>query len=168
MKRGWKRIALVLTVIAANIILDQVTKEIARQQLQGEPVRSYLNDTLRILYVENTGAFLSLGAGLAEGPRYWILTILPVIVLLVLLVYTLRSTTLNTWQIIAYSFILGGGISNIYDRILYGGVVDFMNMGLGTLRTGIFNFADVSIMTGLFMILPYLFANPRKEQSPKG
>ena len=163
MKTGWKRTLLVLAIIAANIALDQGTKELARRHLAGEPMQSYLGDTLRILFVENTGAFLSLGSGLPEGPRYWVLTILPVIVLLILLVFNLRSTTLNIWQIVAYSFILGGGISNIYDRILYGSVVDFMNMGIGTLRTGIFNFADVAIMTGLFIILPFLFRKPQKN-----
>ena len=79
---------------------------------------------------------------------------------LVISLSNMSMRTVNTWQIIAYSFILGGGVSNIYDRLLYGSVVDFMNMGIGTLRTGIFNFADVSIMIGLFMILPYLFKKP--------
>ena len=107
MERGWKRTMIVLGVVAANIALDQLTKEIARQQLPGTPVQSYLGDTFRILFVENTGAFLSLGSGLSEGPRYWILTILPIIVLLILLVFTpmiILSTLLNQlnvpWDII--------------------------------------------------------------------
>ena len=161
MKRGWKRLALVFGVIAVNIALDQVTKEIAKSTLQGSPSRHYLGDTFRLLFVENEGAFLSLGSGLSGDLRYWILTLLPLLILGFLLLYTLFSKSLNRWQIIAYSFILGGGISNIYDRMLYGKVVDFMNMGVGELRTGIFNFADVSIMVGLFMMIPYLF---KKQQ----
>ncbi len=165
MKKGWKRTGLIFSILAANIAFDQVTKQIARQQLKGEPIQTYLNDTLRLLFVENEGAFLSLGAGLGENIRYWALTILPVVILLILLLYTLFSNELNRWQIIAYSFILGGGVSNIYDRILYGKVVDFMNMGIGSLRTGIFNFADVAIMIGLFMLIPYLFKKPKPKVS---
>lgn len=160
MKIGWKRTGIVFGTIAANIAFDQVTKQIALAQLRGVPPQRFLGDTFRLLFVENDGAFLSLGSNLPEGLRYALLTLLPIAILALLLFYTLRSRELDTWQIVAYSFILGGGISNIYDRLLYGKVVDFMNMGIGTLRTGIFNFADVSIMIGLFMLLPYLFKKP--------
>ncbi len=160
MKTGWKRTTLVLGIVAANIAFDQISKQIALVELRGRPVQSFLNDTFRLLFVENDGAFLSLGSGLSDELRYWILTMLPIVILAFLLFYTIRSTALDTWQVVAYSFILGGGISNIYDRLLYGKVIDFMNMGIGSLRTGIFNFADVSIMIGLFMLLPYLFKKP--------
>lgn len=164
-KRDWNRIFLVLAIITVSIGTDQLTKQLARRQFMGQPSRSYLGDTFRLLYVENEGAFLSLGSGLSEGLRYWALTILPVLILLALLLYTLFSKSMNRWQVIAYSFILGGGISNIYDRLLFGRVVDFMNMGIGNLRTGIFNVADMSIMLGLFMMLPYLFKkSPGKKQ----
>jgi signal peptidase II len=163
MKKGWKRLLLVTGVIIASIALDQITKEIAKSTLMGEPTRHFLGDTFRLLFTENEGAFLSLGAGLSGDLRYWILTLLPIVILGVLLLYTFFSESLNRWQIIAYSFILGGGISNIYDRMLYGKVIDFMNLGIGELRTGIFNFADVSIMAGLFMLIPYLFKKPKKH-----
>lgn len=165
MKKGWKRLVFVFGIIAANITLDQITKEIAKTSLQGAPSRHYLGDFFRLLFVENEGAFLSLGAGLSGDLRYWVLTLLPVVILSILLLYTLLSESMNRWQVAAYSFILGGGISNIYDRMLYGKVVDFMNMGIGELRTGIFNFADVSIMVGLFMLVPYLFKKPPEKEA---
>jgi len=58
------------------------------------------------------------------------------------------------------SLILGGGLSNLYDRIAYGKVVDFMNMGIGDLRTGIFNVADMFILAG---IIWYVFTSFSKE-----
>ncbi len=166
MQKGWLRWVLVLAVMAVNVAGDQITKEIARQQLAGTGRHEYLGGFFNLVFVENEGAFLSLGATLAEGPRYWILTILPIIVLAGIFLYALLSPALNRWQIIAYSFILGGGISNIYDRLLYGKVVDFMILDIGKLQTGIFNFADVSIMTGLFMMIPYLFHWERKKTDP--
>ena len=46
-----------------------------------------------------------------------------------------------------------GGISNMIDRVLSGAVIDFMNIGIGNLRTGIFNVADMAIMAGLFLVV---------------
>ena len=157
MKVNVYRIFLVLTIILVNAGCDQLTKKIARQQLEAKPGQSYLSDSFRLTFVENEGAFLSLGAGLSGRIRYWALTVLPVFLLSGILIYTMVSPAIQFWQIIALSFILGGGISNIYDRIVFGQVVDFMNLGIGQLRTGIFNFADVSIMIGLFLMIPFLF-----------
>lgn len=159
-----KRILLVFGIMAVVIGIDQWSKVWAVNTLMGEPSTSYLNDFFRLTFARNTGAFLSLGSGLSEDWRYWVLTILPVLVLLFLLYQTLFSKTMSQWQIIAFSAILGGGISNIYDRLMYGHVVDFMNMGIGDLRTGIFNVADMGIMAGLFMMLPLMFRRtPKKE-----
>ncbi len=159
-----KRLILVFGIIAVVIGIDQWSKYWAVNNLMGEPSTSYLDDFFRLTFARNTGAFLSLGSGLSEDWRYWVLTILPVLVLLFLLYQTLFSKTMNQWQIIAFSIILGGGISNIYDRMMYGNVVDFLNMGIGDLRTCIFNVADMAIMTGLFMILPLMFRSPKKKK----
>ena len=49
--------------------------------------------------------------------------------------------------------VIAGGSSNLIDRIARGSVVDFMNVGIGSLRSGIFNFADVALMFGLVLIV---------------
>ena len=165
MKNKWHRILLVLGIIIANIGLDQWTKVWARETLQFKPMESYWNDFFRLIYVENKGAFLSLGADLSDGVRIVILHFFPAILLAALTLYAMFSRALNKWQIIGMSFIIGGGISNVYDRIVYEAVTDFMNMGLFGVRTGIFNFADVSIMVGLGIMLPFAFQKePGKEE----
>ncbi len=158
-----KRIGIVLIVIIANILLDQVTKNMALEQLAGQPSTYYLNDMFVLTFVENDGAFLSLGSNMNPTLQFILLKALPVIMLLLLSFYTLFSKELNKYQVIALSFILGGGISNIYDRLLYGKVIDFMNMGIGELRTGIFNFADVSIMVGIGIFLFSNFLGKKKQ-----
>lgn len=160
-----KRIAVIVLIIVANVVLDQVTKSMAVDQLQGKAATYYLNDMFALTFAENDGAFLSLGSDMNGTLQFILLKALPVIMLFLLTFYTFFSKELNRWQIIALSFILGGGISNIYDRLLYGKVVDFMNMGIGDLRTGIFNFADVSIMIGIGI---FLFSNllDRKKAKP--
>ncbi|MGB3075106.1 MAG: signal peptidase II [Chitinophagales bacterium] len=55
-------------------------------------------------------------------------------------------------------FVIGGGIGNLIDRMLYGSVTDFLFIHSGMFRTGIFNMADTSIMLGsLLFIIPVLF-----------
>jgi signal peptidase II len=53
---------------------------------------------------------------------------------------------------VAASLILGGGIGNVIDRVARGNVIDFLNFGIGNVRTGIFNIADVAIMAGVFLL----------------
>ena len=147
-------------VVLINFGCDQQTKKIASNTLTYGERTSYLGDTFRLIYVKNEGAFLSFGADQSKKIRFWFLQFFPVLLLVFLGLYTLFSNQLDTLQIVALSFILGGGFSNILDRILYGKVVDFMNMGIGDLRTGVFNFADVSIMLGMGL---FLFMNFRKK-----
>lgn len=155
---------IIFLVAATNIGCDQLSKNWATQHLKNTPSQSYLGDTFRLTYVRNEGAFLSLGSNFSSNLRYWALKVFPVLLLTGLLLHLMFSKTLTWWQIIAFSFILGGGISNVYDRLLYGSVIDFMNMGIQNLRTGIFNFADTSIMTGLFMMIPTIFQRKPGEK----
>ena len=160
------RILIILGIAVTSISCDQLTKNWATEHLKGQPSKSYLNNTFRLTFVKNEGAFLSLGSKLSKNFQYWALKIFPTVLLTGLLLHIIFSQSLTLWQIIAFSFILGGGISNVYDRMIYGSVVDFMNMGINTLRTGIFNFADVSIMTGLFMMIPTMFTSKKEEEKP--
>lgn len=152
-----KRRLLVITLLILSTGLDRWTKILAVEHLKDQPVQDVAGSFFQLVFVENTGAFLSFGANFPDWLRLVALTIMPSILLAALLLYTLFSTQLNTWQVIAFSLISGGGISNLFDRITEGKVVDFMIMGIGSLRTGVFNTADVCIMIGLFMMLPYMF-----------
>lgn len=158
------KISIILLIILSNIGCDQVTKSIAVDKLQDQPSTYYLNDMFVLTFVENDGAFLSFGSDMNSTLQFLLLKALPVVMLLVLTFYTLFSKSLDKYQVLALSFILGGGISNIYDRLLYGKVVDFMNLGIGELRTGIFNFADVSIMIGIGL---FLFSNFLVKKKPE-
>ena len=64
---------------------------------------------------------------------------------------------------IGLSFIIGGGIGNIYDRIVHGSVTDFLHIDLGLFRTGIFNMADVSIMVGMGIVLFSMWRANKEE-----
>ncbi len=140
-----------MLLVAGTIGGDRMTKHIAAQKLAGFPTRSYLADTFRLGYAENTGGFLSLGAGL-PAPVRTILFTLATGVLLVLLIAAAWRNGWDRWRTVALSLFIAGGASNWIDRFTTGMVVDFLNMGIGNLRTGVFNVADVAIMAGVALL----------------
>jgi len=161
----WKKYSGPLVIIGGIVVADRMTKIWAVDTLQGLPSRSYLGDTIRILYAENVGAFLSLGAELPETARFWLLAIIPILALGYFAYFLLFQEGTGSWQRTAFAFIIAGGGSNIVDRLREGKVVDFLNVGIGDLRSGIFNLADMAIMTGLFLLLPSLFKSRKNPES---
>lgn len=151
---GWlKRTGVVVLWLAASVGCDQATKAIATEHLKGGPVHSYLGDTFRLLWATNDGAFLSLGSNLPDGARFGVLTVAVGLLLLGIVGYALASPKLTMLQVVGYAVIAGGGLSNWVDRARFGGVVvDFMNLGVGSLRTGIFNVADLAIIAGIVVL----------------
>ncbi|HEY7191784.1 MAG TPA: signal peptidase II [Vicinamibacterales bacterium] len=149
-----QRTALRLTLLVAvisTIGCDRVTKHIASEVLAGGQVRTYLADTIRLEYAENTGGFLGLGANLPDAWRTTLFTIATGIVLAMMAVLALCSRW-NVWQLTGACLVIAGGASNWIDRVVRGSVIDFMNVGIGPLRTGVFNVADVAIMAGIAAI----------------
>ena len=157
----------VLVSVAVLIVMDQITKLVAMDVLRGTPARTYLSDMFRFVYAENTGVFLGLGRGLPESVRFWLFTLAVGAILGAIFFDTMRSPTSDRWRLSAISMILAGGLGNLVDRVIRdGAVVDFMNMGIGGLRTGIFNVADVLITTGALMFLTVeILAKPAKKNS---
>lgn len=141
-----------LLVIVSNISCDQITKEKVREEISKNETIKVIDDNFILTNVENTGAAMSLGENLNPELKIVFLQILPLLVLLLLFLYIIKEKT-STSNFIAFSFIIGGGIGNIYDRVLYNSVTDFMYLEFGGLHTGIFNMADVSVVVGTLLIL---------------
>ncbi len=158
------RTALILIIIIANIAVDQVTKKMTRDQIEYNETIEVIGDYLILTKVENEGAFLGMGSSLSPTMRKLLLLVLPAAVMLALLVYLIRNKDISRLSMIALSFIVGGGIGNIYDRIVYGSVTDMVFIDLQFAHTGIFNAADVSVMIGTGIILVEQFLPKKKTE----
>lgn len=158
------RIAL-LALIIGTVGCDRITKQIAVDALAHLPRQSFLADTIRLEFAENRGAFLGLGSQWPEAVRLALFTIgnSVMLALLVLLVIRLR---LSGALLVGASLFLAGGLSNLADRVARGSVVDFMNVGVGPLRTGIFNVADLAIMAGAIIVALSVISPGGKPESP--
>lgn len=144
------RISLVIAIFACCIGCDQVSKMAVRIYIvQGETF-SYLHDTFRLTHAENAGAFLSLGDALPEQVRHLLFTVSVAIISIVALVAAFCIRRADNLLVTGLTLIAAGGFGNWIDRVTNSGhVTDFMNVGIGWLRTGIFNIADVALMVGL-------------------
>ncbi|MDN3587917.1 signal peptidase II [Pedobacter aquatilis] len=147
------RLVLLTVLLLLNIGCDQVSKRIARNNISEYEHISIIKDTFTLTKVENSGAFLSLGDQMPYIFRLIILTGLPLVFLGYGIYFLYSKKNLPLSFQIALCFLIGGGIGNLYDRIVYGSVTDFMHLDFKIFETGVFNFADISIMIGVGILL---------------
>ena len=147
------RSLVILALLITNVSCDQISKNIAREHIRYNQNIRLLNNYLTLTKVENTGAFLSMGRSLPRSVNILLLIILPLVVLTIALMYLFIKSHLSVYKIVGISLIIGGGLGNIYDRMFHGSVTDFLHIDFVLFQTGIFNLADMSIMTGLFILL---------------
>lgn len=157
-----KRYILVFGLILLNIACDQVSKKMVRDSVEPHSHTQIIGDTFILTNVENKGAFLGMGSDLNPTIKIILLLVLPIVVLVLVLRYLLVKQHIDNFSLIGLTFIVGGGIGNLYDRILYGQVTDFFHIDFGGIfKTGIFNMADVSVMVGMGFLIVASFIHKK-------
>ena len=125
-----------------------------------------IKDYFQLIWVENKGAFLGMGSDMNPTLKLIFLLILPTVVLGYVIYYIIKTKDLDRTSLIAFCCIVGGGIANVFDRIVYGQVTDFFFIKITeTIKTGIFNVADLSVTTGMIMLLFSGVFNKTKKES---
>jgi signal peptidase II len=164
-----------MTVSAALLVaLDQGTKALAAAFLPPRGRVSLIGDLAILVFTRNRGAFLSLGSGLPPPLRAVFLVVLPLAALgFFAWAFLFRGLSPRGRQPgrggrprgrerAALVLIVAGGLGNLVDRILYGEVRDFLNFGIGRLRTGIMNLADLYILAALVIVAVAVVADRRR------
>ncbi len=160
-----KRNLFITLLIVFNIAIDQVSKVWVRANFEYGEVKSLIGDKFIMQYVENKGAFLGMGSDMNPTLKLIFLLILPTIVLGYVVYYIIKTKELDRLSLIAFCCIIGGGIANVFDRIVYSQVTDFFFINLGgVFKTGIFNIADLSVTTGMLMLLFGGIFNKKKKE----
>ncbi len=142
-----RKLGIIAFVSFMTFAIDQIIKILVVQNFPaGIPV-PVIGDFFRITLIFNPNT--AFGISLGENFPYTLVA--GAISVLVLIMALMEN---SVWNIIAYSMILGGAIGNIFDRIMRGEVVDFIDMGIGeNLRWYVFNGADAFITIGIIMLL---------------
>ena len=159
------RALIIIVILAFNIGCDQVSKTIVRRDLPDNQVIGYLGNHFTLEKTENTGAFLSLGDTLGGPVHTILLVVLPLLAILGALVYIIINTKINRYTLLGIILIIGGGVGNLYDRMIHGSVTDFMHIDFIIFQTGVFNVADMSIMAGMFIILINSYLKKKEEKT---
>lgn len=159
------RALIIFAILISNVGCDQVSKSIARQRLDIHAPIDVINNyvTLTLIKAENSGAFLGMGSSWPEPLRFFLLGFIPMLALGLAIVFVLTTKRLTSASLVGFCFIVGGGIGNIFDRLVHGSVTDFLHINFVIFKTGIFNMADVSIMTGAFMVFLSLMLDGKKN-----
>ena len=164
-----KRSIFITLVIVLTIVVDQISKVLVRTNIVGQTETRaseripLIGDLFILMNVENEGAFLGMGSDLNPTLRIILLLVLPILVLYFVLRYILKDKNLDNWSLFAFASIIGGGIANVFDRIVYGSVTDFLFIDLGgVFKTGIFNMADLSVTTGMIILVFVSFRKKKK------
>jgi signal peptidase II len=136
---------------AAVLLLDQLTKLIVVNNLQAYvdviPVTGFFN----LVHVHNTGAAFSLFADQPGWQRGFFVAV--ALIASGIILYLLRKTAGRRMFSAALALILGGAIGNVYDRIAYGHVIDFLDVFIGSWHWPAFNVADSAITIGAAMLV---------------
>lgn len=147
---GGGGLRLLLAVGGGVLLLDVVTKwMVVRSMVLGQSI-PVLGDVVRLTYIRNPGAAFGLHLGDHSRLIFTVVTILA-IVLLGWMYY--RTPPVDRLRLVALALLLGGATGNLLDRIQHAdGVVDFVDVGLGTLRWPVFNVADSGITIGAILL----------------
>jgi signal peptidase II len=152
--KTWLKVLIFCVSCVVLLGADRITKQLAKEHLMFQQPRAYFHDTFIFEYAENTGAALSFGDDLSKTASFWLLSIAPLLVMLALFIYVVRQiNNFSLFKLFAFNLVIAGGLGNVIDRIVYDRhVTDFMNLGIGSLRTGIFNVADMYITAGVIAL----------------
>ena len=142
-----------LALLVACVGCDQVTKQMAQSQLRDRAPQSYCGNLLRLEYAENPGGFLGLGGQLSSSTRWVVFVLANTLVAIAIAGSLVWRASMSRLEMLALVLILSGALGNLVDRVRFEGlVIDFLNLGIGPLRTGIFNVADMAVMLGTLLL----------------
>ena len=160
MERSRGNQGLFWSVITVVVVSDVITKWIAWTKLTGAPwPREVLGETVRFWLVYNRGAAFGLNVG--EYSR-WVFLVLTIGALVILGQLYRQTRPGDRRRTLSLALVCGGAVGNLIDRIRWDrGVVDFIDVGIGTMRWPTFNIADMAVSTGAFMLAWVLWGEDR-------
>ncbi len=157
---GRAKATLFTAVVALIVSADLITKAMVQNNLQLYERRDVLGSVVRLTYIYNPGAAF----GIHLGPHSrWIFLALSVVVLAALLGMYAYTPAKDRIRLTAIALICGGAVGNLVDRVKSSrGVVDFLDVGIGTVRWPVFNVADMSLTVGAVILAVSLWREEKR------
>ena len=145
--------------MVATLITDRWTKTLIRNRFDLNESISVIDGFFNITYVRNTGVAFGIFSSISSPAKSALLSLFTAFAAAVVITYSVRSPAHNRLLQIALSLILGGALGNLYDRLAYGYVVDFLELYAGSYHWPSFNVADAAISTGVVLLAIEIIRN---------
>lgn len=142
-------------LIVALIVIDQIIKIIVRANLSLGQGFSIIGDLFKITYIENTG----MAFGMMSGKSIFLVFLPLVFTIVIYLAWRKYKDKYGKILGISVALILAGGLSNLFDRIAFGSVTDYLDLQ----HFAIFNFADICATVGCALLCLSIFFFEKKE-----
>jgi signal peptidase II len=155
-------------ITLAVLILDHATKWLASGRLDGREAIELIPGFLRLAFVRNSGVAFGLFAGVESAWKPLILALMAVTAVIIILVYSARMPWSRGLLHGALALTLGGILGNLFDRVMHGSVVDFIEFHVyESFYWPTFNIADSAITIGIALLLIDAVKNPGAGEAPQ-
>lgn len=155
-RRGFQRFtAISLLVVAVSQLGSYL---VTRHIPMGQTL--VLSDFIHLTHIRNLGGVF----GVFQG-QGWIFGLISAALIAVLIIYLWKNREVQPYEFVCFGFIAGGGASNVLDRLVYGSVVDFINLQGIPYWHYVFNTADVMVHVGLWPLLFMSLRQPRNDRA---
>ncbi len=148
-----------LLLVAATLLLDRWTKALIQNRFDLNESIPVIDGFFNITYVRNTGVAFGIFSSVSSPAKSVLLSVFTAFAAAVVITYSVRSPARNRLLQVALGLILGGALGNLYDRLAYGYVVDFLEFYAGNYHWPSFNVADSAISTGVILLALEIIRN---------
>jgi len=148
-----------LLLVAATLTLDRWTKAFIRDRFALNESISIIDGFFDITYVRNTGVAFGIFSSISSPAKSVLLSVFTACAAVVVITYSVRNPARNRLLQVALALILGGALGNLYDRLAYGYVVDFLEFYARSYHWPSFNIADSAISTGVALLALEIIRN---------
>lgn len=153
---------LIYTLAMGYMLLDQFIKLIVMNNMTLHQEITLIPNFFSLFYLKNTGAAFSI-----LGNKTLLLILISIICLIVLKNYIKKLTRVTSLTIISLGIMIGGIIGNLFDRLIYNGVIDYLSFNLFGYSFPVFNLADIGITVGAIVLIIDLIIEDSKTKKLK-
>lgn len=147
-------------IIIGTVVLDRIFKFIVSSEMVLGETAAVINNFFHITYIHNDGAAF----GMMAGNQVFLVWIPAVMMVCCAVVLVVMRNKIDRIMSISIALVIGGGIGNLIDRLMYGYVIDFIDFKVWN---PIFNIADVAVCTGCgLLVLYFIVTDRRKNEKP--
>lgn len=139
---------MIIIVVIISLLLDIGSKFLVSRIFILNESKTIIDNFLNITYVRNTGAAWSI-----LDDNTWIVTVISLLIIIGIIYYVYRNRVSKKILKMGYGLILGGAVGNFIDRIVYGYVIDFIDIDIFGWNYPIFNLADMFIVVGVILVM---------------